>query len=47
VAKTDNIWVLYSYDKRDVLSHQAKVEYVNPAIDMADADKHLEGKNRN
>ena len=42
VAKTDRLWVLYSYDKRDVLSHQAKVEYVNPAIDMADTDKHLE-----
>lgn len=30
----EQLWVLYSYDKRDVLSHQAKVEYVNPNQDM-------------
>ena len=34
VAQNKQLWVLYSYDKRDVLSHQAKVEYVNPEIDM-------------
>lgn len=27
-------WVLYSYDKRDPLTHQAKVEYVYPQQDM-------------
>ena len=27
-------WVLYSYDKRDPLTHQAQAEYVNPAVDM-------------
>jgi hypothetical protein len=42
VEKTEKVWVLYSYDKRDVLSHQAKVEYVNPEIDMSNTDKHLE-----
>ena len=42
VAKADKVWVLYSYDKRDVLSHQAKVEYVNPAMDMLDLDKRLD-----
>jgi len=34
VEKSEKLWVLYSYNKRDVLSHQAKVEYVNPAKDM-------------
>lgn len=34
VEKSESLWVLFSYDKRDVLSHQAKVEYVNPAEDM-------------
>ena len=28
------IWVLFSYDKRDALSHQAKVEYVRPEEDI-------------
>ncbi len=28
------VWVLYEYDKRDVLSHQAHIMYVNPEIDM-------------
>lgn len=30
----EQVWVVFSYDKRDVLSHQAKVEYVNPDVDM-------------
>lgn len=34
VKKEEQLWVLYSYDKRDILSHQAKVEYVNPDVDM-------------
>ncbi|MBQ6843409.1 MAG: B12-binding domain-containing radical SAM protein [Agathobacter sp.] len=34
VEKSEKLWVLYSYNKRDVLSHQAKVEYVNPVKDM-------------
>lgn len=34
VAQSQPLWVLYSYDKRDVLSHQAIVEYVNPELDM-------------
>lgn len=29
------VWVLYSYEKRDVLSHQAHVMYVDPDADMA------------
>ena len=33
-AKEKTLWVLFSYDKRDVLTHQAKVEYVNPEEDM-------------
>ena len=33
-AKEKALWVLFSYDKRDVLTHQAKVEYVNPEEDM-------------
>ncbi len=28
------LWVLFSYDKRDPLTHQAKVEYVIPEEDM-------------
>lgn len=32
--KEDAFWVLFSYDKRDPLSHQAQVEYVDPASDM-------------
>ena len=31
-------WALFSYDKRDPLSHQAKVEYVYPEQDMRDVD---------
>lgn len=31
------IWVLYSYDQRDPLNHQAKAEYVFPEIEMMDA----------
>ena len=31
-------WVLFSYDKRDPLSHQARAEYVYPEQDMKDAD---------
>ena len=31
-------WVLFSYDKRDPLSHQARAEYVYPEQDMQDAD---------
>ncbi len=34
VRQKESMWVLFSYDKRDVLSHQAKVEYVNPRKDM-------------
>lgn len=34
VAQSQPLWVLYSYDKRDVLSHQASVKYVNPELDM-------------
>ncbi len=34
VVQEKALWVLFSYDKRDVLSHQAKVEYVNPEEDM-------------
>lgn len=40
--KKDMVWVLFSYDKRDVLTHQAKVEYVNPDKDM---NKIESGKN--
>ena len=28
------VWVMFSYDKRDVLTHQAKVEYIYPEVDM-------------
>ena len=28
------VWVLYSYDQRDPLNHQAKAEYVYPEVDM-------------
>lgn len=28
------VWVLFSYEKRDILSHQANVEYVTPEVDM-------------
>ena len=28
------VWVLYSYDQRDPLNHQAKAEYVHPEVDM-------------
>ncbi|MBE5888744.1 MAG: DUF4080 domain-containing protein [Lachnospiraceae bacterium] len=28
------VWVLYSYDQRDPLNHQAKAEYVHPEADM-------------
>lgn len=28
------VWVLYSYDQRDPLNHQAKVEYVYPETEM-------------
>lgn len=34
VLQKKYLWALFSYDQRDVLSHQAKVEYVNPAKDM-------------
>ena len=34
VLQKESLWALFSYDQRDVLSHQAKVEYVNPAKDM-------------
>lgn len=34
VMQKEQLWALFSYDKRDVLSHQAKVEYVNPMVDM-------------
>ena len=30
----EQVWVLYAYDKRDVLSHQAQVQYVDPKKDM-------------
>ncbi len=32
--ETERVWVLFSYDRRDPLSHQAKVEYVYPKQDM-------------
>ena len=32
-------WVLYSYDRRDPLNHQAHVEYVHPENDMLDIKK--------
>ncbi|MBO5098446.1 MAG: B12-binding domain-containing radical SAM protein [Agathobacter sp.] len=31
-------WVLYSYDQRDPLNHQAKAEYVHPEADMQDSE---------
>ena len=31
-------WVLYSYDQRDPLNHQAKAEYVYPEIDMLEGE---------
>ncbi len=39
VKEEKTFWVLYSYDKRDVLSHQARVEYVDPEIDMYQENK--------
>ena len=32
------VWVLYSYDKRDPLNHQAQVEYVNPEVDRKEKE---------
>ncbi|MBQ2900412.1 MAG: B12-binding domain-containing radical SAM protein [Agathobacter sp.] len=31
---TDPVFVLFSYDKRDPLTHQAQIQYVNPDEDM-------------
>ena len=31
-------WVLYSYDKRDPLNHQAQAEYVYPEVDMTEGE---------
>lgn len=33
-CQDDPVFALFSYDKRDPLTHQAKVEYVNPDEDM-------------
>ena len=38
------VFVLFSYDKRDALTHQAKVEYVNPSEDMIIGSSDGEGK---
>lgn len=38
-VRENPLWVLYSYDKRDILSHQAKAEYVNPEEDMKQMQK--------
>lgn len=35
--RMEPFWVLYSYDKRNPLSHQAKTERVYPEIDMLDS----------
>lgn len=37
--KENVCWVLYSYEDRDVLSHQAKVVYVTPETDMVETTK--------
>lgn len=34
----EKFWVLYSYDKRDPLNHQAKAEYVYPEVDMVEIE---------
>ena len=44
-ARKEPIWVLFSYSERDPLSHQAKVEYVKPELDMAHAEC-AEGKQK-
>ena len=38
-CKEELCWVLYSYEHRDVLSHQAKVLYVMPEADMTEVSK--------
>ena len=32
--KEEEVWVMYSYEHRDPLSHQAKVTYISPETDM-------------